>query len=164
MGSMERWLLDGGPGELSNPPLYPRRTLSPGRATGQLTGGNLNLLAYSIGAPWEIDCRGKILFIEEVEEEPYKIDGMLTQLRNAGKLQECAGIVLGDFTNCAAKKTDPSFTLEETLADVLLPLGLPVLTGLRAGHCEPKLTLPLGATCALDADAKTLTVLEDVVE
>ena len=163
MESMVRWVMDGAPGPLENPPDYPRRTLAPGKARGQLVGGNLNLLAYSIGTPWEIDSRGKILFIEEIEEEPYKVDGMLIQLVNAGKLQECAGIVLGDFNNCEVTKTNPSLTLEEALADILLPLGVPVMAGLRAGHCEPKLTLPLGAVCALDADAQMLTVLEDVV-
>lgn len=161
--SMARWTMEGEAGTLDNPPEYPRATLCPGRAEGQLVGGNLNLIAYSIGTSWEIDTEGKILFLEEVEEEPYKIDGMLTQLYNRGKLQQCAGIVLGDWNHCVAEKTDPSLTLEETLNDMLLRLEVPVMTGLRAGHCEPKLTLPLGAMVALDADACTLTVLEDVL-
>lgn len=151
-------------GELPNPPDDPRRTVNPGRAQGRLTGGNLTLLAASLGTPWEIDTRGKLLFIEEVGESTYRVDRLLTQLRLAGKFADCAGIVFGDFANCQAESPGDGFPLEEVIRDVVVPCGKPVFTGLRCGHCTPKLTLPLGAECAMDAEKCTLTVLEGAVK
>lgn len=91
---------------IKNPPGEELKTMNPGIAEGSIIGGNLSLIADTLGTPYEIDLKGKILFIEEVGEEPYQIDRMLTQLRLAGKLKEAEGIILGDFNNCVAKSSD----------------------------------------------------------
>ena len=162
LASMELALCAEAPmGALENAPGYPeRRTLAPGRAEGQLVGGNLMLITSLLGTPYELDTRGRILFIEEIGEHTYCIDRMLTQLRLAGKLDDCAGVVFGDFNNCPIEYPAFGLSIEQIIRDIVVPCGKPVFTGLQAGHCTPKLTLPLGARCRLDADARTLTVLE----
>jgi muramoyltetrapeptide carboxypeptidase len=129
-------------------------TLAPGSAKGPLCGGNLSLVRDSLGAPWEIDTKGKILFLEDVDETPQRIDAALTQLRNAGKLDSCAGFLLGQWTRCGEDRER-----REIFRELLLPTGKPILAGLPCGHCLPTLSLPLGATVVLDAGAKTLEVL-----
>lgn len=83
--------------------LSPLETLGNGAAKGELVGGNLALLVTTLGTPYEIDTKGKLLFIEDVDEEPYRIDRMLNQLNMAGKLSDAAGILLCDFHNCIPK-------------------------------------------------------------
>ena len=131
-------------------------TLQGGKAKGVLCGGNLSLVCDSLGTPWEIDTRGKILFLEDVGEKTYRIDGMLTQLRNAGKLDDCAGILLGYWTDCPPEYPDRTLTIPEIIEEVVLPAGKPVLSGLACGHSLPTMSLPLGATVVMGADAKTL--------
>ena len=163
--SMYKALMHAKPmGELINPPEYPKQTVNPGKAEGVLVGGNLMLMASSLGTPWEIDTRGRIIFIEEVGERTYCVDRMLTQLRLAGKFADCAGIVFGDFADCPIEYPDFGLTLEEIIRDVVAPSGKPIFTGLRCGHCTPKLTLPFGVNCRLDADTCTLTILESAVK
>lgn len=123
-----------------------------GRLLGKLCGGNLSLLAASLGTPWEIDTRGKILFIEDVNEQPYRVDAFLTQLRNAGKFEDCAGVLIGQFTDCEAKNPEASLTLDEVFSDLIAPSGKPTLTNVACGHCLPSLGLPMGAAFYLDAD------------
>lgn len=162
--SMYRSLMNAEPaGELSNPPEYPRQMVNLGQAEGLLVGGNLMLIASSLGTPWEIDTKGRIIFIEEVGERTYCVDRMLTQLRLAGKFDECAGVVFGDFTDCPVEYPEFGLTLEEIIRDVVAPCGKPIFTGLRCGHCTPKLTLPFGVKCRMDAEKCTLTVLESAV-
>ncbi len=162
--SMYRALMHAEPiGELANPPEYLKQTVNPGRAEGQLVGGNLMLIASSLGTPWELDTRGRIIFIEEVGERTYSIDRMLTQLRLAGKFDDCAGVVFGDFADCPIEYPEFGLSLEEIIRDVVAPSGKPIFTGLRCGHCSPKLTLPFGVKCRMDADKCTLTVLESAV-
>ncbi|MDR0906095.1 MAG: LD-carboxypeptidase [Oscillospiraceae bacterium] len=128
----------------------PATVLSAGSARGVLTGGNLSLIVSTLGTPYEIDTRGKILFIEDVDEEPYAIDRMLLHLRDSGKLADCAGIVLGAFTNCVAGKKEPvSLTLGEIFAE-LLPADKPVLSDFQCGHILPTLCLPMGAEVAIE--------------
>lgn len=162
--SMYRALMHAEPvGELANPPEYPRQTVNPGQAEGPLVGGNLMLIASSLGTPWELDTKGRIIFIEEVGERTYCVDRMLTQLRLAGKFDDCAGVVFGDFADCPIEYPEFGLSLEEIIRDVVVPSGKPVFTGLRCGHCSPKLTLPFGVKCRMDADKCTLTVLESAV-
>ncbi len=149
-------------GEIVNPAGYERETVVPGVCEGRLVGGNLSLVDSLLGTPYEIDTRGKILFLEDVGERTYRIDRMLTHLRLAGKFEDCAGVVLGDFADCPIEYPDFGFTLEEIVRDVIVPAGKPVFSGMRVGHCTPKLTLPLGARCRMDASHCTLTVLEPV--
>lgn len=151
-------------GELVNAPDYPvRGTVNPGCADGLLVGGNLTLITSLLGTPYELDTKDRILFIEEVGERTYCIDRMLTQLRLAGKFRDCAGVVFGDFTDCPVEYPQFGLTIKEIIRDVVAPCGKPVMTGLQSGHCTPKLTLPLGVRCRMDARACALTVLEAAV-
>jgi muramoyltetrapeptide carboxypeptidase len=162
--SLYRALMNVEPaGELANPPEYAKQTVNPGVAEGQLVGGNLMLITSSLGTPWEIDTKDRILFIEEVGERTYCVDRMLTQLRLAGKFDDCAGVVFGDFADCTIEYPEFGLTLEEIIRDVVVPCGKPIFTGLRCGHCTPKLTLPFGVKCRMDANECTLTVLESAV-
>jgi len=135
------------------------RALVPGRARGRLAGGNLSLMAALVGTPYAIDCAGAIVFLEETDEAPYRIDRMLTQLRSAGTLRGCAGIVLGTFANCdAAEDAAPERRLAHVFADRLGDLGVPILDGAPIGHEGEQWTLPVGAIATLDADAATLSI------
>lgn len=144
-------------GPLDNP--QPMTTLVPGRASGTLCGGNLSLLAASLGTPWEIDTRGKLLFLEDIGEKTYRVDAMLTQLRNAGKFSDCAGVILGAWTDCPPEDPEKTLTLQEIFAELIAPAGKPAVMGLACGHVLPTLSLPLGAQAELDADRLTLNVL-----
>jgi muramoyltetrapeptide carboxypeptidase len=158
-------------GTLANPPetnrLRPRhtvRTIRPGRARGPLIGGNLTLISTTMGTPYEIETRGRILFLEDVGEEPYSIDRMLTQLRLAGKLASAAGIVFGECRDCRPRDYQPSFnstfTLGEVLDEILGQVKVPMFSGLTFGHTDDQLTLPEGVMTTLDADRGELTVEE----
>jgi muramoyltetrapeptide carboxypeptidase len=131
-----------------------------GTARGPIVGGNLSLVAATMGTPYEIDTSERILFLEDVDEAPYRVDRMLTQLRLAGKLDRCAGILLGDWKDCEPKEGKPSLTLLQVFEEVLAPAGKPVAFGFRAGHCTPALTFPLGVQAVLDADTGTLEIVE----
>ncbi|MEA5038377.1 MAG: LD-carboxypeptidase [Clostridiaceae bacterium] len=137
----------------------PRKTLVPGTAEGTICGGNLSLLAASLGTPWEIDTRGKILFLEDVGEAPYRIDGMLTQLRNGGKLNDAAGIILGDWHNCRGDENAQKngLSLELIFEELIVPAGRPTFMGVVCGHCSPTMSLPLGCRFRMDADACMFT-------
>ena len=142
--------------EYVNPEGSPITTLVPGKAKGRLCGGNLSLLAASLGTPYEIDTKGKILFIEEIGERPYKVDGMLTHLRNAGKFDDAAGIILGGFTNCADKEgVIGGLSLEDIYGELIVPAGKPTISGVVCGHCSPTMSLPMGRLFKMDAAAGT---------
>ncbi|HHW57415.1 MAG TPA: LD-carboxypeptidase [Clostridia bacterium] len=147
---------------IKNPVGEEIKIINGGVAEGVIIGGNLSLIVATLGTPYEIRLKGKILFIEEIGEEPYRIDRMLTQLRLSGKLHEAEGIILGDFKNCIPKSPEPydSLTLEQVIEDIIKPLNKPTLFNLKAGHCEPKVTLPFGVKARLDADKGKLTLLE----
>ena len=132
-----------------------------GTATGHLIGGNLSLVATLTGTPYEPDFRGSILFLEDTNEAPYRIDRMLTQLWLAGKLQQTAGIVFGKFTK--AEDEGNTFSVEEVIRDRCEPLGIPVIRGLMIGHVNDKTVVPIGLQARLDADAGTLQLLETAV-
>lgn len=142
-------------GPLTNPRGHPLKILAGGTAAGPLCGGNLSLLADSLGTPWELDTAGKILFIEEVSEPPYRIDAMLTQLRNAGKFDCCAGILLGSFTGCMSEVPSQDPPLEEIFRELLLPAGKPIVSQLSCGHTRPTMALPLGAVLTMNANGRT---------
>lgn len=157
LDQLKRALFHSLAGPLDNP--QPMTTLVPGRASGILCGGNLSLLAASLGTPWEIDTRGKLLFLEDIGEKTYRIDAMLTQLRNAGKFSDCAGVILGAWTDCPPEYPEKTLELPEIFADLIVPAGRPAVMGLACGHTLPTLSLPLGARAELDADRLTLNVL-----
>lgn len=148
-------------------PEHTLRTVRPGRATGPLVGGNLTLISTLMGTPYEIDTRGAILFIEDVGEEPYRIDRMLTQLRLAGKLDQAAGIIFGECSSCSPSEFRPfvaaGFSLGEVVDAILGPLKIPVLAGLTIGHTPDQMTLPMGIRATLDAKAGTIELKESAV-
>ena len=146
-------------GPLENPPDQPLTTLVPGRASGPLCGGNLSLLAASLGTPWEIDTRGKLLFLEDIGEKTYRVDSMLTQLRNAGKFRDCAGVILGAWTDCPPEDPEKTLELPEIFSELIAPAGKPAVMGLACGHVLPTLSLPLGARAELDAGGPALRIL-----
>jgi muramoyltetrapeptide carboxypeptidase len=161
-------------GKLTNPsesnqlrPDHNLRTIRGGRASGQLIGGNLSLIAATMGTEFEIDSRGKILFLEDVGEQPYSVDRMLTQLRLAGKLDSAAAIIFGECADCGPREYKPSFaspySLGEVVDNILGGLKIPVLYGLTIGHTEDQLTLPLGVKAILDADKGILEITESGV-
>ncbi|MBL8175567.1 MAG: LD-carboxypeptidase [Bryobacterales bacterium] len=158
-------------GTLQNPPdsdpLRPAhivRTVRPGKARGPLVGGNLTLISTTLGTPYEIDTKGKILFIEDVDEQPYSVDRMLTHLKLAGKLDQAAGIVFGECSDCRPRDFKPSFSSTfstgEVVDRILGKLPIPVFSGLTIGHTGDQLTLPLGVMATLDAGEKKLIVEE----
>jgi muramoyltetrapeptide carboxypeptidase len=138
------------------------RTIRPGRATGQLTGGNLAVLAGLMGTPFEIETAGRILFLEDVGERLYRIDRYLAQLWLAGKVQEPAGVLLGIFSY-EEEPSEPPEALAELFDDYFGRLKVPVLAGFPAGHARENLTLPMGALVEIDAGDKRLAVCENAV-
>ncbi len=162
-------------GRLSNPPeprpirpRHPWRAVRPGRARGPLIGGNLTLISTTLGTPYEIQTEGRILFLEDVGEEPYSIDRMLTHLRLAGKFRGIRGLVWGECASCRPREFQPgfesTFSTGEVVQNILGGLDVPVVTGLVIGHTDDQLTLPLGVEAELDADAGTLTILESALK
>ncbi|MEI6873944.1 MAG: LD-carboxypeptidase [Spirochaetota bacterium] len=150
----------GGKGRFANPAGRAIQTLTGGKARGRLVGGNLSLIAATMGTPWEIDTRGCILFIEDINERPYRIDRMLTQLRLAGKLDDALGFVLGDWCDCGAEEGKRSLSVDEVLRDLIASTGKPAISNLGVGHCRPNLTLPLGVEVEIDGDGPSLDILE----
>jgi muramoyltetrapeptide carboxypeptidase len=150
-----------------NPEMLPLQTIKSGKASGELAGGNLSIVVSLIGTEYDINSDGKIIFLEEINEEPYRIDRMFTQMIQAGKFKNAKGIALGVFRKCEAKEKDPAFpqslTLMEVLEDRLFDLGIPVLYGLSFGHITDKFTLPFGVRTELDSFNKTLVLLETAV-
>jgi len=160
-------LRGGGAGEVPPNPDDPWvRSIRGGRVTAPLVGGCLWLLMQTMGTPWEIELDGSILFFEDTHSPPYYIDGNLVQLTHAGKLEGVAGVVVGHMEKCDWGDLRPvsdwarSRSIEDVLEERLEPLGVPVLYGLPLGHGKHLAALPLGVTCTLDADTKTLTVDE----
>lgn len=149
---------------------YHRRTvkvLRHGIVHGQLVGGNLALLCTLVGTPWQPPLRGRILFFEDVGEQPYRFDRMLTHLLNCGLLQQVAGIAIGSNADCedpkASGKKEYRQTLEDVLKERLLPLRIPIVTGLPFGHVPLNATLPIGVQATLDARRGDLLVTEAAV-
>ena len=135
------------------------RVLRGGRVTGRVVGGNLALIAALIGTPFAPNFDGTILVIEDIGEAMYRIDRMLRQLILAGALQQCAGIVAGDFRPPRDEVTTDNRTLDEILTEVATLAGIPCLAGAPFGHIADQWTIPLGAIAELDTDAQTLRVL-----
>lgn len=157
--------LRGAAGEVPRPPDDPYvRALAGGRVSAPLVGGCLWLLALTMGTPWEFRAEAAILFIEDVNLPAWQLDGILVQLAAAGKLDGVAGVVVGEIASSEFPDVRSGFprvkSLEEVLENRLGNLGVPVLYGLPLGHGKHLATLPLGVTCTLDADARTLTVDE----
>lgn len=145
------------------PPPLEVDVLAGGGAEGPLLGGNLSVLAALAGTPYAPPLEGAILFLEDVNEAPYRLDRMLTTLRNAGWLSDLAGVALGAFTSSTADRDAAS--VREVLADRLGVLGIPVVSGVPSGHLDDNLELPLGAPVRIDAHSLrgTVTFLDSAV-
>ena len=147
-------------GLLKNPEGMEPQCVVPGKCTGQLVGGNLTLIASACGTPFALDATDKILLLEDINEYIYRLDSMLTQLRQAGLFEQCAGVVLGGFTNCTEEYERYALHLEDIIRDIIVPAGKPVLANMSIGHMDTKITVPLGVQCAMDAEAGTLEITE----
>ncbi len=143
-------------------------TLRTGIADGPLIGGNLSILCSTLATPFQPNFKRAILFFEDVDEVPYRFDRMLTQLLNAGLLQQVAAIAIGTNKHCVDPKARKSSEYRQTLEDVfrerLLPLRVPVVTGLPFGHVSHNATLPVGLRVRLDANNRELALLEPAVQ
>ncbi len=147
--------------------IYGITSITEGIREGELIGGNLSIVASLIGTPYDVDTTGKIIFLEEFLEEPYRIDRMLTHMLQAGKFEKAAGVALGVFKLCEPNRQNPafigSFSLMDVLKDRLGKLGIPVIYGLSFGHVVDKLTLPVGIKAEINSEKKTLKLLEKPV-
>ena len=142
-------------GEAVRFPLAGASVLRPGAAEGRLTGGCLTLVAATLGTPYEIDTADSILILEDQDTKPYQIDRMLTQLKQAGKLEGVRGIVFGEMLNCMQNVTQ-GYSLEEVIMDVLDDERIPILYGFPTGHTSgPNVLVPFGirARLTLGADS-----------
>ena len=149
---------------------YAEKTVSilrGGVAEGRLMGGNLSVLSAAVGTPFAPLLKDKILFLEDVGEKPYRLDRMLTQLRNAGILKQVAGIAIGVNPNCDDPHAKAGGEYRQTQADVfnerLSGLKIPLVTGLPFGHVELNATIPVGVMARLDGNRGELVILESAV-
>ncbi len=146
-------LLFGFPeGEFKNPPGETMTSLVDGRAEGIMCGGNLSRMVSTLGSAYEIDTRGKLLFIEEIGERAEDVDKMLMSLELSGKLRDSAGFVLGPFIDCENSESETRLTPEEIFSEILVPYGKPILKGLASGHGFPFVAFPLGARAIIDGN------------
>jgi muramoyltetrapeptide carboxypeptidase len=143
-------------------PMKEARWIRTGKATGQLVGGNLSILCSTLGTPWEVRTEGRILFLEDSGEKPYRIDRMLVQLKQAGKLSALAGLVFGDVM---PTRGSPLCVVEreavfQVLSENTKNLGVPVLCGIPAGHGTENLTLPIGVCAGIGCGESEFSLLE----
>lgn len=132
-------------------------TLVDGKATAPIVGGNLSLIVSTLGTPYELDTRDKLVLIEDIGEMPYRIDSMLNQLKLAGKIDDASGFIIGDFA-----ESDPgdrvSLSLDEVVHHYFGHLTIPVMSGFKIGHCYPHFAIPLGVEATLDTNTKRLII------
>lgn len=146
--------------EIENPPDIPLESLVQGNVTGPIVGGNLTSFIDTLGTPYEIDTREKIIVLEEIHETTDKIYRDLTRMILAGKFRDCLGIVMGQCTDCPVSY---GTTYDDLIETLLVPLGKPLMTNLRTAHGRYKTTVPIGARVNLNTYNNTLTVVESVV-
>lgn len=140
---------------LENPSDEDFKVMIEGYAEGIVVGGNLSLLTSMIGTEYEVDTKGKILFIEDVNESVTKIDRMMYQLKYSGKLNDSVGLIVGDFTNCNNENCK-SYGVDEMMKDILSDYNKPVMYNIKSGHCYPMSTIPLGLTCIMNTNDKLI--------
>ena len=124
-----------------------------GKACGRITGGNLSIIASLMGTPYEINTKNKILFLEDIDEAPYKIDRMLTQLRLANKFKDAAGIILGSWAGCDSKDTSRSLSLNEVFNEIIIPENRPTIMNVACGHTLPTMSIAIGSNISINADS-----------
>ncbi|HVI41088.1 MAG TPA: LD-carboxypeptidase [Anaerovoracaceae bacterium] len=148
------------PRQLDNPPGMPLVSKIPGNVTGTIVGGNLTSFVDTLGTPFEVDTRGRILFIEETHEAVTHVYRLLSHLMNAGKFNDCAGIIMGECTNC---ELSYGKSYQNLIDEVIVPIGKPLMTNLASGHGYYKMAIPIGAVANLNTYNNTLTILEPTV-
>ena len=148
-------------GVLENPPDEEIACLVGGVASGPVVGGNLSLVAALMGTPYELDTRGKLLFLEDIDEEPYRVDRMLTQLALGGLFDDCAGIILGTWTGCEPKNRE-GFTILDVFENIVVPYCKPTILNIQIGHSPVNMALPFGVWASLDATHCQLIIEESV--
>jgi muramoyltetrapeptide carboxypeptidase len=137
-----------------------KATIRSGRCEGRLIGGSLSLLSAMCGTPYMPDLSGAILFIEDIGEQPYRLDRMWMQLVLSGALRGVAGVMLGHLTKCDAE----TYTGLEVMSELIAALNVPAASGFAFGHEAPNFAVPFGARATLDADARTLRLLDEIVK
>ncbi len=148
------------PRELENPPGMPLISRIPGNVTGPIVGGNLTSFVDNLGTPFEVDTRGKIILIEEVHEPINTVYRYINHLILAGKFRDCAGIIMGECTNCPIAYGK---SYEDLINEVIVPLNKPLMTNLASGHGRYKMAIPIGAQANLNTYNNILTILEPTV-
>lgn len=144
--------------------LYKPEVINDGICKGELIGGNLSLVSAAAGTPYGIKTlKNKLLFLEDIEERPYRIDRMLVQVLQSLNFSECQGIAMGIFEGCTANETEKSLTLMECFKELYAPLKQPIIYGLSFGHVSQQITLPYGIEAELNTFDKTLTLLQSAV-
>lgn len=149
--------------ELLNTTEFERYTITKGKATGKLVGGSLTLINALIGTAHEIDFTDKIVFIEDVEESPYRMDRMLTQLIEGSTFKKAAAVMIGVCKGCDKPPKPDSFTLKEVILNRIKILDIPAAYGMSFGHVDHNFTIPIGIEATFDADEMTLELLEKAV-
>lgn len=154
----------GEQGFVYEPPSYePLGTFAPGIAEGPLCGGNLSLVAGLTGSEYQLDTEGRVLFLEDVNEAPYRIDRMLRQMKLARQLDAPAAVVLGQFRKCESSSGESSLSLNEVFLDYFADAPFPVVCNFPAGHVTMNATLPFGVRARVDAEKRVVRVLENPV-
>ena len=138
-------------------------TITPGKASGRIVGGNLTVLTAMIGSEYLPDWNNKILFLEDVGEDVYRIDRMLTQLKLSGVLDQISGFIFGQCTGCDYDESQ-GFTLDEILNQHIKPLGIPAYSGALIGHIDDMLTLPVGLSVDINADEGSISFKESALQ
>ncbi len=139
-------------------------TLTGGKARGELVGGNLTVLTALAGSPYLPDFTGKILFLEDVSEAPYRVDRMFSTLKLMGALDKIAGVIFGECTDCSPGNGYGSLTLAQVLEDYIKPLGIPAYSGAMIGHIRRQFIVPVGGRVEMDADAGSFRLLDPVFQ
>lgn len=132
------------------------------KCRGTLVGGNLCLLESLLGTKYDVNFQNKILFIEEINEPPYKIDRMLTHLRMSKNLNGLSGLIIGKLKGCEAQGNH-SLPLNDVINDFCKDLNIPIVANFSFGHVKSRCTLPIGARVELNCYKKEIKLLEDVV-
>lgn len=145
------------------PTWEPLGTFAGGVGTGPLCGGNLSLVSALTGSEYELDTEGRVLFLEDVNEAPYRIDRMLRQMQLAGQLEKPAAVILGQFSRCEPDSGETSLSLAEVFLDYFDGAPYPVVCNFPAGHVRMNATLPFGVPVTVDAEQRVVRVLENPV-
>lgn len=138
------------------------KTLVGGTVEGEIAGGNLSLISDLHGTPYEVDFDSKIVLIEEVEEEPYNIDRMFAQLRLSKNIYKAKGFIFGYFTDCNDPLNEQNYV--SLIKEYFGSLNVPIIYDFPTGHDFPLLNVPIGLKVKLDADEKTVTIMEELYE